>query len=143
MRMGEALSLTWEDVDFVRKTITVRKNSILITNRNKDGEVSGGYSLRTQNSTNVGVFMFNDHLDMGIGTGNTLVDLFYLFEVDIGEPPEISQKIICVCFCFQHLSFSEGYEQYLVLFGKPIINPLLRHGIPPRGSSYLLPPRHR
>ena len=121
MRMGEALSLTWDDVDFAKKTITICKNSILVKNRNRKGEASGGYSLQTQNSTNVGVFMFNDSLDMGIGADNTLVDSFYLFEVDIGEPPEISQKIICICFCFQHLSFSGGYEQYLVLFGEPLI----------------------
>ena len=51
MRMGEALSLTWEDVDFAKKTITIRKNSILVKNRNRKGEASGGYSLRTQHST--------------------------------------------------------------------------------------------
>lgn len=51
MRMGEALSLTWEDVNFSTKTISIQKNSILIKNRNSNGEISGGYSLHIQNST--------------------------------------------------------------------------------------------
>ena len=51
MRMGEALSLRWEDVNFTKKTITISKNSILTKKRDENGERLGGYELRTQNST--------------------------------------------------------------------------------------------
>ena len=51
MRMGEALSLKWEDVDFVNKTITITKNNILSKKRDENGERLGGYELRTQDST--------------------------------------------------------------------------------------------
>ena len=51
MRMGEALSLTWEDVDFSNKTITITKNNILSKKRDENGERLGGYELRTQDST--------------------------------------------------------------------------------------------
>ena len=51
MRMGEALSLKWEDVDFSNKTITIIKNNILSKKRDENGERLGGYELRTQDST--------------------------------------------------------------------------------------------
>ena len=51
MRMGEALSLTWDDIDFSSKTISIKKNSILVKKRNSNGEISGGYSLQVQDST--------------------------------------------------------------------------------------------
>ena len=51
MRMGEALSLCWDDVDFENKTISVNKNRILIKKRTEDGRLMGGYELATQNST--------------------------------------------------------------------------------------------
>ena len=51
MRMGEALSLKWEDVDFSNKTITITKNNILSKKRDENGEHLGGYELRTQDST--------------------------------------------------------------------------------------------
>ncbi len=51
MRMGEALSLRWEDVDFKTKTITVNKNNVLSKKRDTDGNRIGGYELQTQNST--------------------------------------------------------------------------------------------
>lgn len=51
LRMGEALSLRWEDVDFAKKTITVTKNAILSKKRDENGERTGGYELQTQNST--------------------------------------------------------------------------------------------
>ena len=51
MRMGEALSLKWEDVDFSNKTITITKNNILSKKRDENGERLGGYELRTQDST--------------------------------------------------------------------------------------------
>ena len=51
LRMGEALSLRWDDVDFDNKTITVTKNNVLIKKRNISGESIGGYELQTQNST--------------------------------------------------------------------------------------------
>ena len=51
LRMGEALSLCWTDVDFANKTITVAKNVILSKKRDADGNRTGGYELQTQNST--------------------------------------------------------------------------------------------
>lgn len=51
LRMGEALSLCWEDVDFVNKTIAVKKNSVMSKKRDVDGNKIGGYERRTQNST--------------------------------------------------------------------------------------------
>lgn len=51
MRMGEALSLTWDDIDLCSHTVTVRKNSIMVKNRDNDGVVSGGYSWKLQDST--------------------------------------------------------------------------------------------
>lgn len=51
LRMGEALSLCWDDVDFENRTITVSKNSILSKKRDIDGNRTGGYELQTQNST--------------------------------------------------------------------------------------------
>ncbi len=50
MRMGEALSLTWADVDFSAKTLSIEKNSLLVKKRDGNGAVSGGYSLQVQDS---------------------------------------------------------------------------------------------
>lgn len=50
LRMGEALSLKWDDIDFAKKTITVTKNNVLIRNRDTDGNKIGGYKLQTQDS---------------------------------------------------------------------------------------------
>ena len=51
LRMGEALSLRWDDIDFENKTITVSKNSILSKKRDSEGNTLGGYELQVQNST--------------------------------------------------------------------------------------------
>lgn len=51
LRMGEALSLCWDDVDFENKTIAVEKNRILSKKRDESGGALGGYEVRTQNST--------------------------------------------------------------------------------------------
>ena len=51
LRMGEALSLRWEDVDFANKTITVNKNNILSKKRDENGDRLGGYELQTQSNT--------------------------------------------------------------------------------------------
>lgn len=50
LRMGEALSLLWEDVDFENKRIIIRKNSLLTKKRDEDGNSIGGYELKIQNS---------------------------------------------------------------------------------------------
>ena len=51
LRMGEALSLRWDDVDFYNKTITVSKNNVLAKKRDLEGKSIGGYEIKTQNST--------------------------------------------------------------------------------------------
>ncbi len=51
MRMGEALSLRWTDIDFRRKTISVVKNSILTKKRDEEGTCVGGYEVQVQKST--------------------------------------------------------------------------------------------
>lgn len=51
LRMGETLSLCWDDIDFENKTITVTKNNILTKKRDSGGNKVGGYELKTQNST--------------------------------------------------------------------------------------------
>lgn len=51
LRMGEALSLTWEDIDFENKTIAVSKNNIVTKKRDASGHATGGYELHTQHST--------------------------------------------------------------------------------------------
>lgn len=51
LRMGEALSLCWDDVDFEKKTITIQKNRIMTKKRDLDGNSIGGYELLTQDST--------------------------------------------------------------------------------------------
>ena len=51
LRMGEALSLCWDDVDLENHTITVAKNSVMTKRRDSDGNKIGGYKLQTQNST--------------------------------------------------------------------------------------------
>lgn len=50
MRMGEALSLRWDDIDFEKRTVTICKNNILSKKRDDDGNKIGGYELLTQNS---------------------------------------------------------------------------------------------
>ncbi len=51
LRMGEALALCWEDVDFEGKTITIEKNHILSKKRDESGNTVGGYELQKQDST--------------------------------------------------------------------------------------------
>lgn len=51
LRMGEALSLCWNDIDFENKTIRVVKNNILTKKRDADGNKLGGYEIQTQDST--------------------------------------------------------------------------------------------
>lgn len=51
LRMGEALSLCWEDIDFEGKTIAVKKNSVISKKRDSEGKRTGGYERQTQNST--------------------------------------------------------------------------------------------
>jgi len=51
MRMGEALSLRWSDVDFEKRTITINKNNVLSKRRDAEGNKIGGYEIQTQNST--------------------------------------------------------------------------------------------
>lgn len=49
LRIGEALALTWEDVDFDNKIIKVNKNLKQVKNRDKDAQAS--YKIIIQNST--------------------------------------------------------------------------------------------
>lgn len=51
MRMGEALSLSWEDIDFKNKTITINKNNIITKRRDSNGNAIGGYQAQRQSST--------------------------------------------------------------------------------------------
>lgn len=51
LRMGEALSLRWEDIDFINKSIMVTKNNVLSKKRDKSGNRLDGYELQTQGST--------------------------------------------------------------------------------------------
>lgn len=51
LRMGETLSLRWEDIDFKNKTITVTKNTALIKKRDPNGNAIGGYKTERQTST--------------------------------------------------------------------------------------------
>ena len=51
LRMGEALSLKWSDIDFENKTIMVSKNNALVKKRDDEGHRIGGYELLTQDST--------------------------------------------------------------------------------------------
>ena len=51
LRMGEALSLCWNDIDLENHTITVAKNSVMTKRRDSDGNKIGGYDLQMQNST--------------------------------------------------------------------------------------------
>lgn len=50
LRMGEALSLRWDDINFEKKTITISKNNIMIKKRDSKGNVVVGYQLQTQDS---------------------------------------------------------------------------------------------
>lgn len=51
LRMSEALSLCWDDVDFESKTIAIKKNSVISKKRDAEGNRTGGYERHTQNST--------------------------------------------------------------------------------------------
>ena len=51
MRMGEALALCWDDVNFENKTITINKSNVLIKKRAADGSLAKGYEYKTQSST--------------------------------------------------------------------------------------------
>jgi integrase len=51
LRIAEALSLCWDDIDFERKAITVNKNKILAKKRDDNGNKIGGYELLFQDST--------------------------------------------------------------------------------------------
>ncbi len=46
MRMGEALSLCWADIDLINKRISINKNSTLINKRDENGTKIGGYKLQ-------------------------------------------------------------------------------------------------
>lgn len=48
MRIGELLALTWKDIDFKNKTITISKNTVIVKEQT-DGV--NHYVLKTQNST--------------------------------------------------------------------------------------------
>ena len=51
MRMGEALSLRWDDIDFAQRTIKIEKHEILTKKRDEEGNCVGGYELQIQNTT--------------------------------------------------------------------------------------------
>ena len=52
LRMGEALSLKWTDVDFDKKIMRIQRNLILAKKRNDAGEVTAkGYNLVIQDTT--------------------------------------------------------------------------------------------
>ena len=51
LRMGETLSLGWNDIDFENRTITITKNIILAKKRDEEGNTIGGYEVITQNGT--------------------------------------------------------------------------------------------
>ena len=48
MRAGEAIALTWDDIDFDRKLITINKNSVTV--RNRDANADRKYVSLVQNS---------------------------------------------------------------------------------------------
>ena len=48
LRMGEALSLCWRNIDFENKTLIVTKNNVMTKERDKNGNIVGGYQLQTQ-----------------------------------------------------------------------------------------------
>lgn len=48
MRIGELLALTWDDIDFTNKTISISKNAVIV--KDQTGDVIH-YNLKTQNST--------------------------------------------------------------------------------------------
>jgi integrase len=49
LRVGELCALTWDDIDFTEKTITVHKNAVEYTERDENGKTRSVY--KTQNST--------------------------------------------------------------------------------------------
>ena len=49
MRVGELCALTWDDIDFTEKTITVHKNAVEYSERDENGKTRSVY--KTQNST--------------------------------------------------------------------------------------------
>lgn len=50
MRIGELLALTWEDVDFKEKSITINKNAVVMKEKDEKAKTSH-YILRSQDST--------------------------------------------------------------------------------------------
>lgn len=51
LRMGEALSLQWGDINFSARTLRVNKTSIITRPRDENANITGGYRLETQHST--------------------------------------------------------------------------------------------
>ena len=49
LRVGELCALTWDDIDFTEKTITVHKNAVEYSERDENGKTRSVY--KTQNST--------------------------------------------------------------------------------------------
>lgn len=51
-RIGEALGLKWEDIDFQKKTMFIKRNIIMTKKRNANGEIEEkGYNLKVQDTT--------------------------------------------------------------------------------------------
>lgn len=50
LRIGEALSLTWDDIDFENNVLTVKRNNIMTKKRDENGNITGGYERKTQES---------------------------------------------------------------------------------------------
>ena len=51
LRVGEALGLKWTDIDFDKKIMSVKRNIVMVKNRDEDGEIIGGYTKKEQDST--------------------------------------------------------------------------------------------
>lgn len=51
LRLGEALSLQWNDINFSAKTLRVNKTSIIARKRDENGNLTGGYQPAIQHST--------------------------------------------------------------------------------------------
>ena len=51
LRMGEALSLQWDDINLSARTLRVNKTSIITRPRDEKGNITGGYRSETQHST--------------------------------------------------------------------------------------------
>lgn len=50
LRIGELVALNWDDIDFEKKTLRVNKTAVMIKERDKDGEPSGGVKQIIQES---------------------------------------------------------------------------------------------